>query len=214
MTRITALSCLCQIELYASPSVEVLKLMSDFLLKVPAGGTCFPNVKILTMQLESPDNILTEKLFCSCPSLEELSIQAYLNDEGPTTKFVISSSTLKQYTLWVATEGEMFTQTEYKVRITAPSLERLHIMSDIFGKFVVHDLNSLTDVILDIVYGEWSRVYPNRSIQLLQQLNNTTSLTISYGVLCVSIVVLFMRFDENIFQSHGFVIKLPVITTT
>ncbi|KAH9668082.1 F-box/FBD/LRR-repeat protein [Citrus sinensis] len=184
LTRITALSCLCQIELYASPSVEVLKLMSDFLLKVPAGGTCFPNVKILTMQLESPDNILTEKLFCSCPSLEELSIQAYLNDEGPTTKFVISSSTLKQCTLWVETEGEMFTQAEYKVRITAPSLERLHIMSDIFGKFVVHDLNSLTDVILDIVYGEWSRVDPNRSIQLLQQLNNTTSLTVSYGVLC------------------------------
>ncbi|KAK9232794.1 hypothetical protein WN943_023042 [Citrus x changshan-huyou] len=57
-------------------------------------------------------------------------------------------------------------------------------MSDIFGKFVVHDLNSLTDVILDIVYGEWSRVDPNRSIQLLQQLNNTTSLTVSYGVLC------------------------------
>ncbi|ESR63283.1 hypothetical protein CICLE_v10013951mg [Citrus x clementina] len=172
-----------EIELYLDQNH---RLMSDFLLKVPAGGTCFPNVKILTMQLESPDNILTEKLFCSCPSLEELSIQAYLNDEGPTTKFVISSSTLKQCTLWVETEGEMFTQAEYKVRITAPSLERLHIMSDIFGKFVVHDLNSLTDVILDIVYGEWSRVDPNRSIQLLQQLNNTTSLTVSYGVLCQS----------------------------
>ncbi|KAH9769826.1 putative FBD-associated F-box protein [Citrus sinensis] len=171
-------------ELYVSPSVEVLKLMSDFLIKVPAGGTCFPNVKILTVQLESPENTLTEKLFCSCPSLEELSIQAYLNDEGPTTKFVISSSTLKRCTLWVATEGEMFTQAEYKVRITTPSLERLHIMSDIFGKFLVHDLNSLTDVILDIVYGEWSRVDPNRSIQLLQQLNNTTSLTVSYGMLC------------------------------
>ncbi|KAL9414424.1 hypothetical protein AB3S75_042819 [Citrus x aurantiifolia] len=171
-------------ELYASPSIEVLKLMSDFLIKVPAGGTCFPNLKILTVQLESPENTLTEKLFCSCPSLEELSIQAYLNDEGPTTKFVISSSTLKWCTLWVATEEEMFTQAEYKVRITAPSLERLHIMSDIFGKFVVHDLNSLTDVILDIVYGEWSRVDPNRSIQLLQQLNNTTSLIVSYGVQC------------------------------
>ena len=43
-------------ELYASPFVEVLKLMSDFLIKVPAGGTCFPNVKILSVQLESPEN--------------------------------------------------------------------------------------------------------------------------------------------------------------
>lgn len=91
----------------------------------------------------------------------------------------------------------MFTQAEYKVTITAPSLERLHIMSDIFGKFMVHDLNSLKDVILDILYGEWSRVDPNRAIQLLQRLNNTKSLTVSYGVLYISIVILFMRFDKN-----------------
>ncbi|KAL9441239.1 hypothetical protein AB3S75_019837 [Citrus x aurantiifolia] len=143
--------------------------MSDFVLKVPAVRTCFPNVKIFSL----------------CPSLEELSIEAYLNDEGPTIKFVISSSTLKRCTLWVATEGELFTQAEYKVRIMAPSFERLHIMFDIFGKFVVHDMNSLTDVILDIVYGEWSRVDPTHSMQLLQGLNNTKHLTVSYNVFCV-----------------------------
>lgn len=41
-------------ELYTSPTIEVLKLLSDFVIKVLTGGTCFPNMKILSVQLESP----------------------------------------------------------------------------------------------------------------------------------------------------------------
>lgn len=91
-------------DIYTSRSLEVLELDSDFVITVPPSGICFPSVKILCVWLQYPDNNVTEELFCSCPSLEDLSINAYLNDDGPPTNFIISSSTLKRFAFRLAIE--------------------------------------------------------------------------------------------------------------
>lgn len=106
------------------------------------------------MRLQYPDNNVTEKLFCSCPSLEDLSMNAYLNDDGPPTNFIISSSTLKRFAFRLAIEDNYFSQIKHTVMITAPNLACLHIISDVLGTYMVHEQHSLKEGILDIFYAK------------------------------------------------------------
>lgn len=46
-------------------TLEVLKLYSDFVIKIPPCGLCFPSLKVLSVVLEYLDNNLTERLFSS-----------------------------------------------------------------------------------------------------------------------------------------------------
>lgn len=49
-------------------------------------------MKTLHLLLQYPDNSLTEKLFSTCPLLQDLSIKAYLNDDGPQLTLSLCSS--------------------------------------------------------------------------------------------------------------------------
>lgn len=172
--------------IYSAACLKVLTLDSDFSIQVPSSGTCFPCVKILSVRLENPDKSVTENLFCSCPSLEELSVTCELHDDTPPPNLIISSVTLKTCKLIVRSEDMLFREVDYMLTITAPKLESLEIYSDLLGSFVMHDLHSLKIVKLDIMHAEWAQVDPYRAIQLLAGINSCKYLYLSAGIMSVS----------------------------
>ncbi|GAY64528.1 hypothetical protein CUMW_234270 [Citrus unshiu] len=169
--------------IYSAACLKVLTLDSDFSIQVPSSGTCFPSVKILSVRLENPDKSVTENLFCSCPSLEELSVTCELHDDTPPPNLIISSATLKTCKLIVRSEDMLFREVDYMLTITAPKLESLEIYSDLLGSFVMHDLHSLKIVKLDIMHAEWAQVDPYRAIQLLAGINSCKYLHLSAGIM-------------------------------
>lgn len=173
--------------LCTSTTLEVLKLHSDCMINVPADGPCFPVVKVLHMMLHNPENALTEKMFSICPSLEDLSIHAYLYEDGPQTNFIIKSSTLKRFTFRVTLQDNYFSEIQHNVMLKAQNLQYLYIASDILGSYVLHDLHSVNEVVLDIFYGEWTNGDPNCVVQLLAGLNKTKFLSVNVGITYVSI---------------------------
>lgn len=90
-------------------TLEVLKFYSDFVIKIPPSGLCFPSLKVLSVVLEYPDNNLTERLFSICPALEDLSIEGRLDDNS-VINFNISSTTSKTLCLSFTNE-EVYTQS-------------------------------------------------------------------------------------------------------
>ncbi|KDO39985.1 hypothetical protein CISIN_1g041388mg [Citrus sinensis] len=169
--------------IYSAACLKVLTLDSDFSIQVPSSGTCFPCVKILSVRLENPNKSVTENLFCSCPSLEELSVTCELHDDTPPPNLIISSATLKTCKLIVRSEDMLFREVDYMLTITAPKLESLEIYSDLLGSFVMHDLHSLKIVKLDIMHAEWAQVDPYRAIQLLAGINSCKYLYLSAGIM-------------------------------
>lgn len=58
--------------IYTSKTLEVLQLISDFVIKIPPYGTC---VKILHVLLRYAENSLAEKHFSDCPVLTNFVIK-------------------------------------------------------------------------------------------------------------------------------------------
>lgn len=71
--------------------------------------------------------------------------------------------------------------------ITAPNLACLHIISDVLGTYMVHEQHSLKEVILDICYAQWQQIDPNHALQLLKGVKKTKLLSVSTGIVSVSI---------------------------
>ncbi|KAJ4702794.1 F-box protein [Melia azedarach] len=138
---------------YTCKTLEVLELLLDFVTKIPSSGMCFPNVNILFIEILYPENSLTERLFSSCPVLEELKIIAHFNDDDPLIKFVIFSSTLKRLGIRVIVEG-LF-DTQHNVMIRAPNLECLDIQHDTLLSYTVDELHSSCEVTIDIFCNGW-----------------------------------------------------------
>lgn len=170
--------------IYSCSSLEVLKLDSDFDINVPAFGMCFPNVKFLRVSLQLPENHLTEKLFCSYPSLQELWINVYLTNDGPATNIIISLTTLRRlyWTVLVDDYQFAFNNYDHKCVIFAPVLKLLPNVDDLVVSYEVHDLQSLQTMNLAIVFSEWLLVNPNRAVQILIGVLNCKYLTLSSGV--------------------------------
>ncbi|KAH9685710.1 putative FBD-associated F-box protein [Citrus sinensis] len=173
--------------IYSCRSLQVLKLDSDFDIAVPGSGICFPNVKFLRVSLQYPENQLTEKLFSSCPSIEELWLKVYLKYDGPATNFIISSSTLKRlyWTVLVDDYNFAFNNCEHKCFIMAPLIEILHVVDDLMVSYEVHDLQFLQTVNVGIFFPDWSVLNPWEAVQLVNAVLNCKNLTLSSGVILV-----------------------------
>ncbi|GAY56468.1 hypothetical protein CUMW_172130 [Citrus unshiu] len=171
--------------IYSCRSLEVLKLDYDFDIAVPVSGMCFPNLKFLRVSLQYPENQLTEKLFSSCPSIEELCLKVYLKYDGPATNFIISSSTLKRFywTVLVDDYNFAFNNFHHNCLIMAPLLQLLHVVDDLMVSYEVHDLQFLQTVNLAILFLQWSVLNPWEVVQLLNGILNCKSLTLSSGVI-------------------------------
>ncbi|ESR59320.1 hypothetical protein CICLE_v10015203mg [Citrus x clementina] len=158
-------------------TLEVLKLYSDFVIKIPPSGLCFRSLKVLTVVLEYPDNNLTERLFSICPALEDLSI-GHLDDKS-LINFNISSTTLKRLCLSF-TNGVAYSNNWHKVMIATPNLELLNIHDFCMVSYMFHELPPFTKVFIDIFYDDgWSWVQSGRAQRLLNSLTKAKFLALS-----------------------------------
>ncbi|TXG57505.1 hypothetical protein EZV62_015334 [Acer yangbiense] len=67
----------------------------DAVLDIPDSTVCFPSLKILSIFVEYPDMVLMQKLFQSCPMLEELTIDGHLKHNENALTYIVVVPTLK-----------------------------------------------------------------------------------------------------------------------
>ncbi|KAJ4704238.1 F-box protein [Melia azedarach] len=168
--------------IYTCKTLEVLKLDSDFTIKIPPSGTCFPSLKIFRVVMYYPDNDLTERLFSMCPVLEDLSIEGFLDDDDLAINFNISSSTLKRLEVTLTKDGTR-SYNEHKVIIRAPNLEQLYIGDFVFVSYMVHELHSLSKAFIDVFYMGEGEILADRVLQLLKDITKAQFLSLLTGTI-------------------------------
>lgn len=120
-----------------------------------------------------------------------------MKHDGDIPNFIISSSTLKKFAFTVALEDFVFTYIDYTVIITTPNLQCLRITADVLGEFKLHGVHSVNEVKLEILYREWAQGDPNHVVWLLEGVTATKSLTVSAGIVSVSMpnIVHYKTYD-------------------
>lgn len=67
-----------------------------------------------------------------------------------------------------------------------PNLQCLHITANVLGEFKLHDVHSMNEVKFVISYRELAQGDPNHMAWLLKGVTATKSLTVSAGIVSVS----------------------------
>ncbi|KAI7993099.1 putative F-box/FBD/LRR-repeat protein [Camellia lanceoleosa] len=170
--------------LFTCNTLVVLKLGSQLHFDVPT-SISFPCLRIFHVSLISPSNDLTQKLFSSCPMLEELSIIAVM---GPgKTVYNISSSALK--TLYLSLCVKEYGDSEVVVIVDAPILDYLCIEDDCFVQYCLNSLSSLVkaSVCVDASHPHALGAMPhlNRAFVLLEAISNVKHLHLKSSTMAV-----------------------------
>ncbi|CAL5359103.1 unnamed protein product [Camellia sinensis] len=126
--------------LFICETLVVLKLGSQVHFDVPA-SISFPRLKIFHISLIYPSNDLTQKLFSSCPVLEELSISALVGF-GKTT-YDISSPALKTLYISLSLISTQYRNSETVVMVNAPILECLRVAGSCLVLYCLKSLSSI-----------------------------------------------------------------------
>lgn len=176
--------------IYRSITLEVLRLRSYFALTLPPDGVCFPRLKTFHLMLQQPTNHLPHNLFSRCPCLQHLSLTVYFTAANPASNLIISSATLKTFVLEVMYCSHSSALNQHTVTIVAPNLEFLDITDDLAVSYAVHQLPSLHKAVYYVMFSEWPPIDRRPPVQLLAGMTKTKCLTLSAGVLHVSINVL------------------------
>ncbi|KAL7198551.1 hypothetical protein ACSBR2_020941 [Camellia fascicularis] len=140
---------------------------------------------IFHVSLISPSNDLTQKLFSSCPMLEELSIIAVM---GPgKTVYKISSSALKS--LYLSLCVKEYGDSEVVVIVDVPILDYLCIEDDCFVQYCLNSLSSLVkaSVCVDASHPHALGAMPhlNRAFVLLEAISNVKHLHLKSSTMAV-----------------------------
>ncbi|KAK0583881.1 hypothetical protein LWI29_004430 [Acer saccharum] len=177
-------------------------LHNDFFLDIP-DFKCFPSLKILHISIAFPDASLMQKLFSSCPVLEDLSIHASYLYLGYLLMFDICVPTLKRLNIRHDVDFSDFEGiSEHKYVITARNLEYLCIQDGSLTSVVVNERPLLNEVNLNVgVYSlliddhefEVSRDEANRVMELLRGINLTKILSLA----SCSMDALGLAFDDD-----------------
>ncbi|KAL7198552.1 hypothetical protein ACSBR2_020942 [Camellia fascicularis] len=126
--------------LFICETLLVLKLGSQVHFDVPT-SISFPCLKIFHVSLIYPSNDLTQKLFASCPVLEELSISALVG--SGKTIYDISSPALKTLYISLSLLTRQYRNSETVVMVDAPILECLHVEDNCLVLYCLKSLSSL-----------------------------------------------------------------------
>ncbi|KAK3227499.1 hypothetical protein Dsin_007361 [Dipteronia sinensis] len=128
-----------------------LYMLSDFVFDIPDSTSCFPSLKLLYINFTNPDYDLLQKLFHSCPVLEDLSIHGVLVSDEAVLTFDIMMPTLKRLTIRLYLDSGYFEGvSKHKFVVTASNLEYLVIQDYILVNFVVNGRHLLNEVSLDV----------------------------------------------------------------
>ncbi|KAH9708023.1 F-box/FBD/LRR-repeat protein [Citrus sinensis] len=168
---------------YSSMTLEVLRLHTAFRFADPPDGVCFPQLKILQIYITHPENRVTEKLFCSCPSLTELSLTVLIQPDDPPANFIIQSTTLNTLTFVVLFASLRGMSYHHRAVIMAPNLQLIRIVDNMLMEYEVHEMQSIQQATLDLQHWESDTVDPQRARNLIEGVATTACLILSGGVL-------------------------------
>ncbi|KAI9165125.1 hypothetical protein LWI28_008313 [Acer negundo] len=119
----------------------------DFVLDIPDSTVCFPCLKFLSIYVSCPNSNLMQKLFRSCPILEELKIKGFVIMSEDALTFDINVPTLKKLKIYL--RGYMDDGISYhKFVVRARNLEYLNFCNDFLTCFVLGETPFLNKVIL------------------------------------------------------------------
>lgn len=132
----------------------VLKLISELKVDFPT-SFYLPNLKVLHVSPSYPQNGVLQKLFSSCPLLEDLHFSAEVEDELEMI-FDVSWPALKKLQLHLITSQE-FAYFDWEIKfpkdmivIDAPVLEHLTVHDDYLACYSLKNLSSLVTAYIDV----------------------------------------------------------------
>ncbi|TXG47060.1 hypothetical protein EZV62_026354 [Acer yangbiense] len=182
----------------------------DFVLDIPDGVVCFPCLKFLSFHVYCPNSNLMQKLFRSCPILEELKIKGVYGWDGNVWTFDITKPTLKKLKIDLrATGDDDIILHRFVVR--APNLEYLHVCNFFLVCSVLGETPFLNKVILDgkvdrrLLHGD-SLTKPVS--EFFRAINSTRFLRLDIEIMSVSLIS-FNIFVMFILISHDLYGNLP-----
>lgn len=148
-----------------------------------------PNQKILNTDLIYPSGDFTEKLFSSCPVLEDLTIEGSA-DENILT---ISCPLLKRLTVRLEADCGILV---WKLVINAPNLRDLFLINMFTTEYIVENLGSVVTAELRMGCCATTELFHSRAVRFLWEFGTVKSLSMDeffIAVSCsISIHVFFM----------------------
>lgn len=174
--------------LFTCTTLVVFKLRSLVQMEIP-GLVRFPNLRVLHVSLQFPFGDMIQKLFCSCPVLEDFSIRGYI-DNSQAMAFDISTVALKKLEIDFKDQGFEYSDNEFV--INAPILEHLTLRDNYFALYRLKNLSSLFRADIDVgdgvgcieIYGWKERA--NQVYELLKGISNVKYLTLGARTMGVS----------------------------
>lgn len=174
--------------LFTCTTLVVFKLRSLVQMEIP-GLVHFPNLRVLHVSLQFPFGDMIQKLFCSCPVLEDFSIRGYI-DNSQAMAFDISTVALKKLEIDFKDQGFEYSDNEFV--INAPILEHLTLRDNYFALYRLKNLSSLFRADIDVgdgvgcieIYGWKERA--NQVYELLKGISNVKYLTLGARTMGVS----------------------------
>ncbi|PSR86425.1 F-box/FBD/LRR-repeat protein [Actinidia chinensis var. chinensis] len=140
--------------LFMCKTLVALRLISELKFDFPS-VVYLPNLKVLHVSVHFPSNDLTQKLFSSCPMLEDLRIRANVEHEKETV-FNVNLPALKIFKLQLVAllDNEHFergiTHSKNKVVVNAPLLEDLAVDDDFLACYSLKNLSSLVSAYINV----------------------------------------------------------------
>ncbi|KAK0571118.1 hypothetical protein LWI29_011426 [Acer saccharum] len=172
--------------------LEVISLSCDFVFDIPDSVVCFPSLKTLHIEAVESNSNLMQKLFRSCPVLEELTIHVDIELNENVMTFDITVPTLKNLNIYLLPDYNVNDHVSiHKFVVRAHNLEQLYIDYDTLACIVMDETPFISDASLDGCLRLLSRYKPskneaNRAVVLLRAIKNTRFLSLSEGVMGVS----------------------------
>ncbi|XP_017974792.1 PREDICTED: F-box/LRR-repeat protein At4g14103 [Theobroma cacao] len=165
-------------------SLVALNLGNDFVFDIPPTNKCFPSLKVLHVDVTSPDDEFLNKLLCSCPVLEDFSICGDFQYGGDYDyAFKISIPTLKKLKIKLIYD-DFKDELDNEFIIETPKLEYLSIQDPSIAFFVIDEIPSLiearvgighTNYVRDNLISEYRAL---RVMEVLKGVRNAKSLTL------------------------------------
>ncbi|KAK0578496.1 hypothetical protein LWI29_011388 [Acer saccharum] len=119
---------------------------SAFVLDIPDCAVCFSCLKFLSIYLYPPNSNSLQKLFRSCPILEELKIKGWHDMDGNVLSFDINVPTLKKLKIHLAID--YYDMLVHRFVVRASNLEYLDLCNDYLACVVVGETPFFNKVIL------------------------------------------------------------------
>lgn len=186
--------------LFTCTTLVVFKLRSEIQMEI-LGLVRFPNLRVLHVSLQYPFGDMIQKLFCSCPVLEDFSIGGRV-DNSQAMAFDISTVALKKLEMDFY-EDQGFEDSDIEFVINAPILEHLTLRDDYFALYRLKNLSSLFRADIDVgcigFYGLKERA--NTVYELLKGISSVEYLTLGARTMGVSLPFM-LTVGYQVSQTH------------